>query len=350
MSFSPCNDFFMGNSTSKGYILGLNPQEFQRIYILRGVPANGKSTLLSRLSQEIKVPQERFFSTLDSNSLDGLAFNQTLIIDGTAPEIFKANYIGAVEVEVNLWSAVNHRALEPHKSQLMAQIQNKKTLSTQCRTYERASNSLFEDVAKIVGNCVNTEKLDRLISRLTREYFSKTGQGAEVKRRILTAQTTEGITTQTPTITALAKTVVGLQDDFGVVSNQILTAIKAVALEKNYKVIACGCPSSPLTNLRQLIIPELSLAFATYTKIPEDLTCDRVINCRRFLLEERYRATKNTIVFERKAAKQLQEQGEQMLKQLLFEERKLGELYSPAVDYKKVDLITQQLLMDINRA
>lgn len=86
--------YFIGANTSAGFVnytdeilCGLD-----RVYIIKGGPGTGKSTLMKRFAayaEEWGHTVERYFCSSDSDSLDGVVLRDagTGIIDGTAPAL-----------------------------------------------------------------------------------------------------------------------------------------------------------------------------------------------------------------------------------------------------------------------
>ena len=86
--------YFLGANTPDGFyslFQHLLPvEEAKTLYILKGGPGCGKSTLMNRLSrtaQELEEPVEEILCSGDPDSLDGVIFPQrrVALVDGTFP-------------------------------------------------------------------------------------------------------------------------------------------------------------------------------------------------------------------------------------------------------------------------
>ena len=85
-----------------------NRCDFSRVYILKGGPGTGKSTLMKRIRGEFssKLRCESILCSSDPKSLDGIIIekgsNRVAILDGTSPHEEDARFPGAVDEIINL--------------------------------------------------------------------------------------------------------------------------------------------------------------------------------------------------------------------------------------------------------
>ena len=97
-------EYFGAANTSRGfenYFPNIfNPKNFDRIYIIKGGPGSGKSTIMKKIA---KAAVQKGYEPIlyrcssDVQSLDGIIVENIGIIDGTSPHICEARYPGAVE-------------------------------------------------------------------------------------------------------------------------------------------------------------------------------------------------------------------------------------------------------------
>ena len=95
MTALPHIQYFLGANAPSGfyslYSCLLPPEEARAIYILKGGPGCGKSTLMRRIgawAEEAGLETEYILCSGDPDSLDALVLPQTgtAIVDGTAPQ------------------------------------------------------------------------------------------------------------------------------------------------------------------------------------------------------------------------------------------------------------------------
>ena len=167
--------------------------KFDRIFILKGGPGTGKSSLMKRLLFTIgdKASAEAIFCSSDSASLDGVIFESSkkkiAILDGTAPHTVDPLYPGAVDEIINLGDAWN-RSLLKEKAEIIRKITNLKSTAYKeaydylkicgiiCKTVQSDIGSLSEESNLLAKSLVNKiEKKGtrsiRLISSLGKNGF-----------------------------------------------------------------------------------------------------------------------------------------------------------------------------------
>lgn len=107
-------------------------EDYTRVFVLKGGPGTGKSTLLRGLvteAEERHLPCEAIYCSSDPHSLDGVILqseNGTFaVLDGTAPHERDAVVPGAVDSLVNLGECWDAQRLSAHRDSIFA-LQRKK--------------------------------------------------------------------------------------------------------------------------------------------------------------------------------------------------------------------------------
>jgi hypothetical protein len=116
--------FFAGANSAQGFCSHyryLALDNFKRVYILKGGPGTGKSTIIKHLASQINRHLEKYHCTADPDSLDGLFIPslQISILDGTAPHTIDPRLPGAVQQTVDLGSAWDYRALTASSQRIL---------------------------------------------------------------------------------------------------------------------------------------------------------------------------------------------------------------------------------------
>lgn len=118
---------FPGNNSSRGffsyYESGLAPAE--RIYILKGGPGTGKSTLMRRLAEHFSeegFDVELWQCSSDNHSLDGVFLPawKVAVVDGTSPHVVEPRYPGVREEIVSLGEFWREDILKGNREEIMA--------------------------------------------------------------------------------------------------------------------------------------------------------------------------------------------------------------------------------------
>ena len=117
---------FPGGNTSLGFYSfsdQIIDHNFNRLFILKGGPGVGKSTLIKNVGKRLMekgYDLEYHCCSSDKNSYDGLIAPtlKIAIFDGTAPHIMDPKYPGAVDEIVNLGAYWSEKGLIAKKEDI----------------------------------------------------------------------------------------------------------------------------------------------------------------------------------------------------------------------------------------
>jgi hypothetical protein len=136
-----------------------NPSDFTRIYILKGGPGTGKSSLMRKISGMAKsrgAVCESILCSSDKDSLDGIICEngdrRIAILDGTAPHERDTAVPGAVDEIVNLGENWDKRWLESRRSEISDLNTEKKTAYATAYSYLRMAGCASREARKFVLN------------------------------------------------------------------------------------------------------------------------------------------------------------------------------------------------------
>ncbi len=121
--FGACNSF----DGFKSYFPQIfNPQKYTRIFILKGGPGTGKSSLMRSVGayySRLGLYTEAVYCSSDPSSLDGVIVKyqgvNIAIIDGTSPHATEAKYPGVIEKTTNLEESIDSTILKSSKGTIL---------------------------------------------------------------------------------------------------------------------------------------------------------------------------------------------------------------------------------------
>ncbi|MTI94494.1 MAG: hypothetical protein FH749_03260 [Firmicutes bacterium] len=118
--------YFAGANTASGFYSFYNflsPDTTNRVFILKGGPGVGKSTMLKSLAKELGRfhPVDLYHCSADVGSLDGIFIHdaEVSVLDGTAPHTIDPRLPGAVQEIVDLGIAWNRENLITKRSEIL---------------------------------------------------------------------------------------------------------------------------------------------------------------------------------------------------------------------------------------
>lgn len=353
--------FLLGANTPQGFVsrfdqLG-NPKDGWRSFVIKGGPGCGKSTMMKIIADKMQKEGEQtevIHCASDIESLDAVIVpsKRFSIADGTLPHSIELRYPGAFEQLVDMSSCFDNELLFKNRMEIIALTDDCTKCHQHCCRFLAAAGSLISDTYRLALDCVNTQKLSGYCARLAEKEFKmlKKGTGKE-SVRFISSVTNKGIIAFTDTAKILANRIYVVQDEHGAVSRLILNSVRANALATGYDIISCYCPLSPYEKLEQIFIPSLGLGFMTSNRFHDfSDTIDpyRIVNSQRFTDNEKLKASKKRILFNRKAAAQMIKQAQTLLGDAKQLHDKLESYYIAAIDYKKVNAMTSMLVEKIS--
>ena len=264
-------DYFLGANSPSGFysLYGelSDPARMNSLYILKGGPGCGKSSLMKRIARHAQaagLDTELVRCSADPDSLDAVILPQKgiAVVDGTAPHVIEANCPGGLETYVDLSRFYDHNALRELKTDLLAVTAEYKGHYRQAYRCLGAAGELKGNLTEAADSAELRRRLEkRAVGIIGRELKKNGSNGGMVSRRFLSAVTHKGAVHLWDTVGTQADRVYELADSYGM-AHHLLSPILNAARVRGYHAIACHDPMAP-ERLSHLILPEISLAFVT---------------------------------------------------------------------------------------
>lgn len=348
--------FFMGANTPEGFYSLFDdlyyPDDGWKIYIIKGGPGTGKSTLMKKLAAEAENKGyfiERIYCSSDPNSLDALIIPEIKIsiADGTSPHIIEPKYPGVCETIINLGDCWNKTRLDENINEIMRITKLNSSHHKQCTRYLKAAGIINDEIYSTVDRLFNQEKADRFIERIKKEILIKSNDDYKTKSRFLSAFTPEGITVNYNSIISLCSKTYCLKDDCTVASDYIINRISDLLSFNGVSYIKCMNPLKP-ERAEHLILPDAGICFFTSNSYhPSVENNNSNINCTRFYDKEKLAEIRNRVVFLKKAKLEFINEAIICLKNAKATHDILESYYIAAMDFNKTSEISNKLMNDI---
>lgn len=353
MSAMPRIQYFLGANAPGGfyslYPELLPPDTARAIYILKGGPGCGKSTLMKQVStrmEEAGLEAEYILCSGDPDSLDAVVFPQlgVAIVDGTSPHVVEPKLPGAVERYVNLGDCYDSAALYPLRQSIMDCMAGYKGCYARAYRCLDAAAELVQDARTLL----TTDELEARMARRAKGILSrelprvKSDAPGRVRQRFLGAVTHKGLLCLHDTALAQCGRVYELTDRYGL-AHELLLHLLAGITAAGYDTVACPDPMAP-DRLAHLLVPELGLAFLTAT--PATRFRGKPHRCLRLesmAEEDLLRRSRARLRFARKVAAALTEEAITSLAQAKAMHDDLEAIYNPHVDFDRVNALAQRV-------
>lgn len=262
--------FFLGSNTKHGFVPLFNqlrdPVIGKRLYILKGGPGSGKSSLMRRIAKALVQEGhtiEYIPCASDPMSLDAILDRDAgfAMVDGTAPHTMDPSYPGAYDVIINMGSVWDDNILKHYKQdiiELSDTISQCHSMATSCIT---AAAALLEANKKLADRYVNNEAVALEASRIIEE-LEDSPTGKEHKR-LLSAVSVDQLVFFEDTISSLCSKQYVITDDWGAASTAFMTNLHCYAMSKSLDVITCYDSIQNPDKIDHLLFPKAGIAITT---------------------------------------------------------------------------------------
>jgi len=358
MAASIRNYFTCANS-SKGFVnlFDSNIRDLDRLYILKGGPGTGKSSLMKHIAQEWNergLEVELIHCSSDRNSLDGIIIPRMRlgIVDGTAPHIIEPKAPGAVENYINLGEAWDSRMLANNKDAIM----NINQEISECyqNTYRAFADALkiHDEWEKIYIENMDFIKADKITNETIKTIIgSKTAdKSSTIKHRFFGGATHDGPVDYIYNLTEDITHRYFIKGRPGSGKSTMLKKIASAAEKRGFDMEIYHCGFDP-DSLDMLVIRELNSAIfdstAPHEYFPErenDVIIDMYSGAISNNTDEIYKDEISDIAVR---YKEKMSEGITYLKKAKILHDQLEKYYIEAMNFSIVDKIVKKTMKEI---
>ena len=165
------------------------PEEFKKLYVLKGGPGTGKSTLMKKVGAKFEghTHVTYVFCSSDPRSLDGVILeNDNVkigIVDGTAPHVVEPKYPGAVEEIINLGDGFDYPALMSRAEQIITLSNGKSKAYKSGYSALKSAGEIYKQIDMILFDIGVYNKAETFAAKIT--SHEKTGGNTDFETRFL---------------------------------------------------------------------------------------------------------------------------------------------------------------------
>lgn len=351
--------YFACGNTAKGFqnFFPSNLKNLDKIYILKGGPGTGKSSLMKKVGESVTskgLPAEYIHCSSDPNSLDGIILRDLslAIVDGTSPHVIEPKAPGAIEEYINLGVAWDVDALAKNKKEIL--FLQSEISSCYPKAYDCFAKALkvHDEWEKIYIDHMDFSKANRFTEQVIHKLLDSIQftKQSTVRHRFFGGATPQGAIDYVDELIPNIQHRYFIKGRPGSGKSTMLKKILAMAQTKGIDTEVYHCGFDP-DSLDMLIMPELDLCIFDSTAPHEYLPSregDIVIDMYKELIDPHTDETyKSEISDISKRYKAFIEKGTSHLAYAKFLHDDLEKYYISATDFSKINALTNDLLHKI---
>ena len=348
---------FLGANSCNGFYSLFNelynPEDDWKMYIIKGGPGTGKSSLMKKVIAEAenrKFICEKIHCSSDPSSIDAVIIPELKIsiADGTSPHTIEPVYPGVCEEIIYMGDCWNTKSLKLNSDKIKEITKINSYWHKKSVKYIKATMIIDKEIESTLTPVFDKDKADRFIIRYSKQLIKTENDNNKTYRRFLSAVTPEGISVHSDTFFNTDDNITVIKDINSVVSNYIINQINNIADKKGINKTVYLCPTNPDAKTEHIKFNNSGLCLFTannYHISPAKKY--KTINAERFYYRDEYDKVKNKIRFFNKAKAELISEAVNCLKQAKSTHDILESYYIAAMDFNKVSEITDTTIEKI---
>lgn len=339
--------YFAGANTGDGFVGSYadiaNENKLERVYIIKGGPGSGKSTMMCNLAKTAEnsgYPVEYYLCGSDPYSLDCVVIdNKITVLDGTFPHVKDMKYPGAKSTIVDLTKCWSDSVLEARNEEIINLAAGKSVVYASAYRYLKAADQIELDSCGIREKLFDSNKANAFATRFTKKLHKPYHSTGEIKHRYTSGITMRGAV-RVQTLSDLAKTRYFVKDSFGTSAD----LMKLIYEKLKFSGYSLTVGHIPLVNT----ISEIYIEDASVTISALDLRDDsKIINAERFIFKDLLPKFKGNLKLSAKCREECVNAAKISLKSAAEYHFALEKIYVTSMDFEKLDAITTDLKKDI---
>jgi hypothetical protein len=349
---------FPGGNTSEGffsYYEYLLAKGSKRVFVIKGGPGVGKSTLMKKIGQkmlELGYHLEFHYCSSDNKSLDGIAIPDAgiVMVDGTKPHLLDPKYPGGIGEIINLGEYWDHEAMQVNRDKIIASTQEVSRLFARGYRFLSAARAIAENICALHRESMDFASMNKvlgLFDKVLLKHTYSTEEYASVgKERHLfsCAYTPEGFIDLTDSILQNIRKVYFLDGGMGTGKTTLMSKIAARATEKGLDVEIYHTPLIP-EKIGTVLIEEINMAITTSEKYRKNNY--EPINLNEFLDKSLMANFQKDIQDDQQILENLLAKGIECIYQAKQEHDVLEQYYVPNMNFAAANEKSEEILKRI---
>lgn len=342
--------YFLAANSCDGFISYFNsayyPKEGWQAYIIKGGPGTGKSTFMKRVAlaaEEKGFEVEYCYCSSDPDSLDAIIIPnlKIIIMDGTAPHTVDPIYPAVSDRLLNFGDFWDEELIKNHTKEIINITDENKAFHKTTSRYLASAGSLYKDSYNWQLSAIDVLKTKNFARKICEKNIKNKGQSSKEKIRFISGITPKGIINYSDSLLKFSEKPIIIKDDFGAVSNMIMTEVRNFAINQQYEILVFKNPLMP-NLIDHIVIPELQFVTARESKMCK-INCDaRRIHAQRF--ENREKLKNRRLKYNTKTANAILEAATNTLKKAKEAHDELENYYIKAMDFNKLEKFTEEFI------
>jgi len=348
-------NYFAGANTCKGFysLYDSALEGLDRIFIIKGGPGTGKSTLMRSIGLELVdrgYDVEFLRCSSDDNSLDGMIVRSLSvgIVDGTAPHVIEPKNPGIVEEIVNLGECWNRNQLLKHKDKITEISKLIKEQFAKAYSFFTEAKLVHDELESLFISNMDFKKSDEITRQLINELFESYSP-PYIKHMFFAANTPAGLVEYIDNLTIDVEKRYIIKGKPGTGKSTLMKKIAKAAQERGFDMEIYYCEFDP-ESIDMLIIPKLKVAILDGTH-PHEINATRerdvIIDLQLNLDIDTIKGLDKQIVEHEEQFKEVMTKGISHISKANQLHRDIEKYYIEAMDFEKVNHKKLDILKEI---
>ena len=343
---------FPGGNTSEGFysyfdnILG---KDANRLYILKGGPGTGKSTIMRKFAEkaiELNYNLEYHHCASDPSSIDVVVVPElkVAILDGTSPHAIEPKVPGAIDEIINLGEFWDETEMIKNKDKIRELLETNSKYYIRTYKYLSAARSIYEDIVWKNEESLDLGKRNIEIDSLVQEVYEgrETSEYLGRERHLFGSMyTPDGWVEYTDSLLEGLENIYYVSGDIGTGKSLCLETICKEGIKKGIDIEIFHSPLIP-TKIETIVIKALSTAVTTSKSVKEKAKI--TIDLDKFIDRNKIKIYKEDIIEDKVILEKLIDIAIKNLNKTKDNHDELESFYSPNMDFDKLEEVADTII------